>query len=261
MPTAPRWQLQTPINAIIFDCDGTLSAIEGIDELASENHVGSAVQFLTETAMSHTGINPDIYRQRLELVLPSKLQVDNLGKKYYEHRVPDAGEVIQLFQRLKKTIYIISAGLSPAVTQFGDYFHVPAANIFAVDVKFDNDGNYLDFDSQSPMTVRDGKRHVVSELKSVNGRVAHIGDGMNDFIAHDISTRFIGYGGIFYRKNIAADCEYYIRAKSLASLLPLILTSEEIKELQPAEKQLYEKGLADIHNKQVEMNHTKDVQP
>ena len=40
---APTWQLDHPINAIVFDCDGTLSIIEGIDELARNNGVGDAV--------------------------------------------------------------------------------------------------------------------------------------------------------------------------------------------------------------------------
>lgn len=258
MPTDPRWQLQTPINAIIFDCDGTLSTIEGIDELANENHVGTSVQLLTSEAMGKTGINPDLYRERLQLVQPNKLQVDKLGETYYAHRVPDACEVIAIFQRLNKTIYIISAGLAPAVIQFGDFLKIPTSNIFAVDVSFDANDNYQDFDSQSPMTMRDGKRTIVSELKAANGRVAHIGDGLNDYIAHDLSTRFIGYGGVYYRKNIAADCEFYIKAKSLAAMLPLLLTQQEVITLTAQESEIYKKGLKDINNGMVEINNIQD---
>ncbi|TAK75879.1 MAG: phosphoserine phosphatase, partial [Gammaproteobacteria bacterium] len=62
---APIWQPQAPIPAIVFDCDGTLSMIEGIDELAKHNGVSEAVQALTAEAMEKTGLHPDLYRQRL----------------------------------------------------------------------------------------------------------------------------------------------------------------------------------------------------
>jgi phosphoserine phosphatase len=35
-----NWQLQHPLDAVVFDCDGTLSQIEGIDALAEKNDVG-----------------------------------------------------------------------------------------------------------------------------------------------------------------------------------------------------------------------------
>ena len=55
----PVWQLKTSIDALIFDCDGTLSRIEGIDVLADQNGVGDAVKQLTHDAMTHMGLNPE----------------------------------------------------------------------------------------------------------------------------------------------------------------------------------------------------------
>lgn len=260
MPTTLNWQLQKPIHAVIFDCDGTLSAIEGIDQLAQENHVGPAVQALTDIAMGKTGINPDLYRQRLELVKPDRQQVDNLGEKYIANLVPDAGEVVQSFQRLNKIIYLITAGLSPAISHLGALLNIPRENIFSVDIEFDIQGNYLNFDHNSPMTKNNGKRQIVSQIKSIHHTVAHIGDGMNDFVAHDVATRFIGYGGVFYRKNIAAECEFYIKEKSIAALLPLLLTSQETRELLPTETQLYDKGWSAIQNGLVKINPATDDQ-
>ncbi len=116
MPCKTNWQLAKPINAVIFDCDGTLSEIEGIDELAKLNHAGAKVAALTELAMGTTGMNPELYRERLKLVEPSREQVLHLGHLYQKHMVPDADAVIQLLTRLDKTVYIISAGLKPAVS-------------------------------------------------------------------------------------------------------------------------------------------------
>jgi phosphoserine phosphatase len=246
MLTAPSWQPETPIDAVIFDCDGTLTAIEGIDELARMNHVGTVVEAMTAEAMSRSGLNPELYRQRLNLVLPRQEQVLQLADLYYQHRVPDSDAVIQLLQKFGKSIYIISAGLRPAVSTFGAMFSIPDANIFAVDISFDGEGKYLDFDAASPLATGDGKRTVVAGLQSMFNTLAYIGDGMNDFIVRDLATRFIGYGGIFYRENIAAGCEYYLKAKSLIALLPLLLTEDEVKDLDIDGQKLYNLGLGVI---------------
>ena len=254
MPTTPSWQLPIPLNAVVFDCDGTLSTIEGIDELAKQNHAGREVQELTNVAMSQTGIDTELYRKRLQLVLPSQEQVDNLGLTYYANCSPDAAAVIACFQRLNKEIYIMSAGLAPAVVKLGELLNIPRSHVLAVDIQFDEKGRYLDFDTASPFATFDGKRKVIAELQAQHHRIAHIGDGMNDFVARDLSTRFVGYGGNFYRENIAAGCEFYIKTPSLASLLPLLLTQQELQELLPEEAALFHQGVAAIDDGMVKMH-------
>ena len=243
-----NWQLKTPLDAIIFDCDGTLSAIEGIDELAEENHVGDQVSKLTQEAMSHTGLNPELYRKRLELVLPTEEQVLNLGKSYIEHLTPDAKVVIELLQRLNKIIYIISAGLYPAVAILGQELNIPKQNIFAVDIYFDPDGQFVNYDEKSILTHNDGKRMIVSDLAEKYNSVGLIGDGLNDYATHDLVTRFIGYGGSYYRQNIKSLCEYYIEKSSLAPLLPLVLTQEEYVNLTIKERNVYEIAFESFHS-------------
>ena len=242
MPSTTNWQLANPIHAVIFDCDGTLSEIEGIDELARQNHAGLKVAALTELAMGKTGINPEIYRERLRLVSPTLEQVLQLGNLYRKHMVPDADTVIQLLMRLQKTVYIVSAGLKPAVSLFGQSLSVPEKNIFAVDIEFDAKGTYMNFDHTSPLTVSHGKRLIDTTLMNKHQTIAHIGDGLNDFVVHDIVTRFIGYGGMFYRAHIEAQCDFYIKSPSLAAALPLLLTASEVSALMPADIALYNKG-------------------
>ena len=84
--TSPSWQLDNPISAIVFDCDSTLSSIDGIDFLAKNNGVGEAVKLLTRDAMGSMGLSPAIYQQRLDLVIPRREQVYALGHQYFAHR-------------------------------------------------------------------------------------------------------------------------------------------------------------------------------
>lgn len=249
--TVLNWQLQSPSDAVIFDCDGTLSTIEGIDFLAEKNGVGEKVQILTQEAMTQTGINPDVYQKRLELTQPTQMQVCALGAEYISHCVTDVFAIIQIFKRLNKSVYILSAGLLPAVAIFGEYLQIPRSHIFAVDVQFDSAGSYQDFDRTSPLINNVGKRVIVSELKKQHSQIVYVGDGMNDYSVFDIVPRFVGYGGAYYRENIAKLCQYYIANASMAPLLPLSLTQNEYPLLMAEEKALYAKGLIAIEEGKV----------
>jgi len=240
--TPQAWQLQTPVSAIVFDCDGTLSTLEGIDYLAANNGVGETVQALTAEAMGKSGLNPALYQQRLNLVNPNQQQVIELGQAYYQHRVPDSHDVIKLLQRLHKSVYVISAGLLPAVNIFAELLQIPHEHIFAVQIKFDEQGQFLDFDHTSPLIHNNGKRTLVTQLKIQHPHIIYVGDGLNDLSTIGIVTRFIGFGGVFYREKIAAQSDYYIDTLSMAPLLPLVLTQEEYETLSASEQRLVQKG-------------------
>lgn len=245
------WQLEKPINAIVFDCDSTLSTIEGIDELAKRNGVGEHVESMTAEAMNTTGVNPDLYIKRLNLVSPKKEQLIELGRFYYANQVQHASHVIQVLKRLKKSIYLVSAGLYPAVKAFGESMQIPGENIYAVNIHFDDQGNYMDFEKNSPLIGAQGKRPIVTKLKEMHNDLIHIGDGTNDVAVHDIVTRFIGFGGVSYREYVASRCKYYIHTKSIAPILPLTLTHQEYETLLPDEKELYHQGVAAINDGKV----------
>lgn len=249
--TTYNWQLSTPIDAVVFDCDGTLSKLEGIDELAKNNQVGDIVASMTAQAMAYTGMSPELYARRLDLVKPHFDQLIELGKQYYQQKIPEVSEVITILRRLHKTVYIVSAGLLPSVAYFSDQLNIPLANVYAVNATFDAQGNYLHFDETSPLVYSKGKRVIINQLKKQHQTILHIGDGLNDFEVYDLVTRFIGFGGVYYRENIAAQCQYYIKAMSMAPLLPLALTQNEYDQLSPEEMTLYQKGLCFIQNDQV----------
>jgi phosphoserine phosphatase len=249
----PSWQLTDPINAIIFDCDGTLSKIEGIDELATSNNTSHIVQELTQEAMGKTGMNVGIYNKRLELVNPTQERILALGENYIKNHSPDAKEVISIFKSLNKPVYIISAGIFQAVATFAKWLDIDESHVYAVNVVFDNNGHYVGFDEQSPLVARNGKQIFVNNLSQGLPRLGYIGDGLNDYEVYPLVTRFIGYGGAYYRQNIADLCEFYVKNASLASILPLLLTQDEYHILTPDHQALYNKGMANIFDNQVQI--------
>lgn len=245
------WQLQTPLDALIFDCDGTLSQLEGIDELAKNRGVAASVTAMTAAAMGQTGINADLYQERLKLVQPTYEEVRTLGENYVKTLAPKAVEVFKVFQKLHKPLYILSAGLYPAVLYLGQRLELPADHVFAVDIHFDQQGHYLDFDHDSPLIENQGKRKIIAELQKKHPRLLLLGDGLNDVVAQDLVTRFIGYGGNFYREKIAALCQYYFKTASFSALLPLALTFEEQQSLDSESQALFDQGLQLIADQQV----------
>lgn len=247
------WQLTDPINAIIFDCDGTLSKIEGIDELATSNNTYRIVQQLTEEAMGKTGMTIEIYHKRLQLVNPTQDKMMALGEAYIKHHSPDVKDIVAALKSLNKPIYIISAGIFQAVSMFAKWLGIEENHVYAVNLSFDNKGNYQGFDQQSPFVNRNGKQVIVNLLNKKHSRMGYIGDGLNDYEVYPLITRFIGYGGAYYRENIAELCEFYVKTASLAPILPLLLTSEEYRKLDSVYQVLYNKGMASILKQDVKI--------
>ena len=254
--TTHTWQLDHPIDAVVFDCDATLSQIEGIDALAKMGGVEKEVQLLTEEAMAKTGVSTSIYRKRLDLVQPTQEQLAQLGDIYYTNLTPDVDHVIASFQALSKPVYVISAGIQQPVEDFAVRLNIPKENIFAVTVYFNAEGHYTDYDHHSPMTRQHGKCEIIEKIKQQHPRVVHIGDGMNDVEAAPVVDRFIGYGGAYFRKNIAKLCDFYVTSQSLTPVLPLILTPEESQSLPQSAHSFYEKGLNYIKDGNVLMKAT-----
>jgi hypothetical protein len=116
--------------------------------------------------------------------------------------------------------------------------------VFAVPVEFAADGAYQHYDSDCPLIHKEGKRVLLAALQARHpGDVIYVGDGINDYVVYSMVARFVGYGGVYYRETLAALCQYYIKARSLAALLPLSLTITEVDGLLPAERALYDQGL------------------
>ncbi len=251
---AENWQLKTALDAIVFDCDGTLSAIEGIDVLADAQGVGAEVKVLTEQAMSKDGITLDLYQKRMELVRPTHKQLMHLGDQYFTTRCQDIDAVLAIFKRLNKTLFIISAGLNPSVKVFAKQLELPESCVYAVDVMFDQQGAYRDFDRHALTADRHGKPRIIEQLKKTYPHILHVGDGMNDLEAQPVVDRFVGYGGISYRQYIADLCEFYIKSASMTPLLPLALTAAEVQQLTTEEKHFYDKGQQYIHDAAVIFN-------
>lgn len=216
-----------PLNAIVFDCDGTLSAVEGISYLAEQNEQGHAVRELTEQAMSEGGLNPSLFEHRLALTRPTQNQCLALSEVYYQMRTKHIAEFIAAWQALGKQVFVLSAGYQIAVQAFAARIHVPKSHVFSVELLFDKQGNYMDFDRASPFLYHQGKGEWLKQYQQEIGPFAYVGDGANDLIAQQYAERFVGFGAHFPRNMIAKACDIYLRENDANALWSYVLTADE----------------------------------
>lgn len=211
--------------SVIFDCDSTLAAIEGIDELGAAHR--SAVAELTDAAMRGEVPLEAIYGRRLSLIRPTRRDVEALARRYLEALIPDARKTVAALQSAGISVYVVSGGLAPAITAVARALGVPASNVAAVGVHFEADGAYAGYDEDSPLARHDGKRTLIEGWDPPIPRPSLlVGDGATDLAARPAVDCFAAYAGVVRREPVAAAADFVIEGATLAPVLALALGAE-----------------------------------
>lgn len=249
---------------VIFDCDSTLSRIEGIDELAHIAGVTQEVKQMTDSAMAGEIGLEEVYGKRLELIRPTQKDILKLKDAYKNTATKDASVVVDMLHELGHDVYIVSGGLLEPVREFGLSLGIIDTNIYAVGVNYNqlsgqwwrSDGSgepnwspeYLDFHN-SPLTLSKGKETIITQLLSgKTGRSMLIGDGMSDFLASSCVDQFVGYGGVIARDNVRKNSDVFISTESLLPLLPLCGAGEGMDEIKFTNPEIYQQCYRALEN-------------
>ena len=208
---------------ICFDFDSTLSAIEGIDALAERAGCGLQMAKLTDAAMNGEVALEEVYAQRLALIRPNKAAVEWLAAEYIEKSVAGVEAVFQELQALGKLVHIISGGLKPAILPFAKQLGLDASQVHAVDILWDEQGEYQDFQRESPLARNGGKAVICEQLNPKQLPLAMVGDGKTDMEAKSVGAFCIGFGGIVARPIVQAHADIFIIEKDLRVLLAYLL--------------------------------------
>jgi phosphoserine phosphatase len=206
--------------SVVFDCDSTLSAIEGIDVLAGSRR--AEVERLTDAAMRGELPLEAVYGRRLDLIRPTRVQVDALAQQYIDGLVPDAEAVVSALRAAGVVVRIMSGGLFPAVAALAAHLGIAAADVGAVGLQFDADGGFARFDETSPLTRAGGKLELLSAWRrELPGPIMLVGDGATDLEAAPAADLFVAFAGIVDRPAVTAAADIVVRALSLAPILAL----------------------------------------
>ncbi|MCU0513823.1 MAG: HAD-IB family phosphatase [Anaerolineae bacterium] len=231
--TEARW---AGYDLVFFDCDSTLSTIEGIDELARLKGKEQRVSVLTNKAMNGDLDLAEVYGKRLKAIRPTRGQLKEVEAMYYATMVEDAREVVAALHFMGRQVFIISGGLIDAVRGFGRRLGIAGDNIRAVALEYnelsgewwrsDNPGaqhqqTYLEY-VEGPLTISSGKPEIIQELAGERpGRRFMVGDGTSDLATRPVVDLFVGYGGVIARDKVRDGSDIFIATPSLAPVLPL----------------------------------------
>jgi len=224
-----------PFAAVYFDCDSTLSATEGIDELLAfaPQDLAADIAALTRQAMDGDLPLAEVYESRLHKLLPRHDQLEHIGRIYCERANEHAGDVVAALRALGKHVGIVSGGLLPPVQVLAAHLGIDPGCVHAVPLCFDDHGDYLDFDRQSPLWRNGGKIDVLRQLPPDHRPLAFVGDGVTDLeVQGTAADLFIGYGGTTVRAAVKERAEAWLETPSLAPLLALLLTDAELQTLR-----------------------------
>jgi phosphoserine phosphatase len=210
-------------DVICFDCDSTLSKIEGIDELASRVGLGKEMARLTDAAMNGEVLLEEVYEKRLSLIRPDRDSINWLADLYIDEIVDGVQEVFATLATAKKELHIISGGIRQAILPLAKRLGLPATQVHAVDVYFNEDGSYCGYNHESPLARSGGKADICRRLLKSPGSLVMIGDGKTDMEAKQAGAVVIGFGGVVDRAVVHEQADFYSAEPSLVSILAHIL--------------------------------------
>lgn len=197
---------------IVFDCDSTLSAIEGIDELARV--CGPAtfeeIEALTNAAMNGDVPIDEIFSRRLEIIKPSLATCKQVGELYIEQIEPTALATFEHLRAEGWEIVIVSGGFTQVIEPLAK--HLDVKRIEAVPLKFHEDGSYAGYDTSAPPTRNGGKPEIIKKLKSElhPDYVVMVGDGISDLEAKSVVDSFIGFGRYAAREKVRSESDHFV---------------------------------------------------
>lgn len=237
-----RFRPADGFRSVVFDCDSTLSRIEGIDELAGPRL--EEIRAMTDAAMQGAIPLEEVYGRRLSLIEPTRAAVEALGRRYVETLVDDARETVAALLWLGKDVRIISGGLRPPVEALATELGLPPSKVAAVGIDFDAEGRYRDYDRAS-LPARSGGKPEVIRAWDLPRPSLLVGDGATDLEARPAVDAFAAFMGVAFRPAVAAEADVVLRSPSLAAILVLSADAGERERLRSSPwAALAEKGAA-----------------
>jgi len=199
-------------DAVCFDVDSTVIQDEGIDVLADFKGAGEAVAALTKQAMGGQVLFQDALKGRLDIIQPSKSDVEKCLQWHPPRLTEDVKNVVSTLHDKGVHVYLVSGGFRLMIDPVAALVGIPTHRIYANTLLFHADGSYAGFDASEPTSRDGGKPAVVKRLKDEHGykTVVMIGDGATDMQARPPADAFVGFGGVVTRDVVKNGADWFI---------------------------------------------------
>jgi len=167
---------------------------------------------MTHAAMDGKISVESVFGQRLEIIRPSRADIAAVGQRYIETIEPTAADTVAALVKRGWRVAILSGGFRQAIRPLADQLGIEVVE--AVDLYFDDAGEYRSFDQTYPTTRSGGKPKVIQSLRARfhPSKIVMVGDGVSDLETAVIVDRFIGFGRYVARQKVAAEAERFVRS-------------------------------------------------
>lgn len=201
--------------SVCFDVDSTVIQEEGIDELAAYKGKGEAVAALTASAMGGSMLFQDALAARLDLIQPSKGELDTFMGKAPFKLTAGVKELINHLHAKGVLVYLISGGFRQMIEPIAETLNIPFHRIYANNLLFNEDESFAGFDKEEPTSRDGGKPAVIQQLVDAHGvdmvrPIIMVGDGATDMQARPPADAFIGFGGVVQREKVVEGADWFI---------------------------------------------------
>jgi phosphoserine phosphatase len=193
------------VASIVLDVDSTLCGVEGIDWLAQRRgaEVSKRVRELTDRAMNGEIPLESVYGERLAVIKPTRSDIDDLAQIYRRTIAEDAADFIAQWTKRGLRVVLVSGGIREAIAPLAREIGVP---VYAVSLRFDEKGDYVEYDRASPLATQQGKLDMVRSL-ALPRPILAVGDGSTDVAMKQEADRFVAYTGFARREQVVAAAD------------------------------------------------------
>lgn len=185
---------------IIFDFDSTLIKKESLELILEPILKNSPEKLVEIEEITNLGMQGDLsfresLEKRLAIASPTQQSIKKFADKYCPNLLTDG--IKELIDELKQKdyhVWIFSGGLTESIEPFADYLQISRQNIFAVDVIWDDCGDFVSLNNSNGAC--DSKLKAFENARSlIEGQVIAVGDGYTDYQLYEVgfADKFIAY--------------------------------------------------------------------
>jgi phosphoserine phosphatase len=209
---------------IFFDLDSTLVTIEGLDYLAEIKGLADELIPITNAAMNGEIPMQVAMEHKIGLLKPRKADLLQMGRAYLDSITPGGKETIATLHNLDFNCWILTGNFREAAEMVAKELGISKDQVISNQIKYDEQGNFLAFDSSQPLSGNNGKTISLQRLNINLNEAVMVGDGSTDLETQDHIGLFIGFGGVVHRPKIALQAKVYVNDSDLRLIIPHITT-------------------------------------
>jgi phosphoserine phosphatase len=152
-----------------------------------------------------------VYGERLAVIRPTLRDIAALSQEYRRTLARGADDVLRRLREAGVEIVLVSGGIRRAIEPVAMELGFARDDVFAVELRWDVDGEYVGYDTESPLTRHTGKLDVVRSLRLESPTLA-VGDGATDVEMRQAVDAFAAYAGFVKRNNVIARADFSVNS-------------------------------------------------